>query len=84
MQRYYFHVHDGSAQPDAEGLGLPSRDAAWSEAVRSCGEMLRDIDGEFGRNTEWRMEVVDGLGQPVFTLRFVGQEHAPITAANSN
>jgi hypothetical protein len=84
MPHYYFHVHDGESRPDHEGVDLPSRNAAWSEAVRCCGQMLKDIDGRMGHQAEWRMEVVDGLGQPVFTPRFVGTEHGSHSAANSN
>ncbi len=84
MPRYHFHIHDGVSEPDLEGLELPSKHAAWSEAVRACGEMLKDIDGQLPAGREWMMEVTDGRGQTVFTLRFVGSEHGPKTAANSN
>ena len=75
MPRYHFNVHDGVDQPDSEGSEFPDRDAAWSEAVRCCGEMLKDVDGRLERNAEWRMNVTDENGEAVFTLRFVGTEH---------
>ena len=75
LPRYHFNVHDGVDLPDPEGSEFPDRDAAWSEAVRCCGEMLKDVDGRLERNAEWRMDVTDEDGQAVFTLRFVGTEH---------
>jgi hypothetical protein len=51
MPRYFFHMRDGSTVLDAEGTELPDLKAARDEAIRACGEMLRDIpntinDGE--------------------------------------
>ncbi len=46
--------------------------------------MLKDIDGELPTGAEWQMNVVDGGGEPIFTLRFVGIEHGVNAAANSN
>ena len=83
MPRYYFDIRDGVCAPDPDGLDLPDTQAAWSEAVRTCGAMLKDIDGQLPQG-EWRMEVTDESRQPVFTLRFVGTDHSRPAAANSN
>ena len=84
MPRYYFNIHDGKDLPDHEGLEFPSKEAAWSEAVRSCGEMLRDVAGNLPTGSEWRMNVTDGHGETVLILRFVGTESSRNVAANSN
>ena len=84
MPRYHFNVHDGKDLPDHAGVELRDRDAAWSEAVQTCGEMLKELAGRFGRNMEWRMDVTDAADQPLFTLRFAGTEHGSYVAANSN
>ena len=76
MPRFYFDIHDGVSQPDPDGSEMPDKDAAWSEAVRCCGEMLKDIDGQLQRGSEWRMDVTDEDRQPVFTLRFLSEDHS--------
>ncbi len=43
MQRYFFHLHDGRTTLDAEGVELPNLRAARGEAVRACGDLLRDV-----------------------------------------
>jgi hypothetical protein len=70
MPRYYFHVRDGVAFNDDVGTELPDEDAARAEAVRSSGEMLRDVGGRFWNSDEWLMSVVDESGAHVCGLRF--------------
>jgi len=61
MPRHYFHVtHDGPRTDDVIGVELPNRKAAFDEATRTCGEMMKDIDGQLAVGTDWKMEVVDG------------------------
>jgi hypothetical protein len=33
-------------EPDPSPMSFPDDQAAWSEAVQMCGEMLREIAGE--------------------------------------
>lgn len=75
MPRYFFHVHDSADIPDDGGTELADRNAAWGEAIRAGGEMLKDLDGRFNPASEWRMEVSDEAGNPVFTLRFSATDH---------
>jgi hypothetical protein len=70
----FFHVHDGCDRPDLEGTDLPNMRAVRPEAIRAAGEMLRDLDGA-SSGEEWRMEVTDGAGRPVLTLRFSATAH---------
>jgi hypothetical protein len=70
MPRYFFHVHDGADQPDPTGTEFADFKAARGEAVRACGEMLRDIDGDLPIGSEWRMDVADETGRTILTLRF--------------
>lgn len=67
MPKYFFHItQDGATNPDTAGIDLTDVKRAWSEAVVTCGEILRDLDGEF--DSEWRMDVEDDQG-PVFNIR---------------
>src|SRR5688500_2116799 len=75
MPRYYINLHDGEMRPDREGSELPHNHAAWSEAVRTCGEMLKNIDGDLPVNSKWEMEVSDEHGRTIFTLRFSANEN---------
>jgi hypothetical protein len=75
MPPFYFDViHDNqrSAQVSSE---LPDRDSAWRQAVRAAGDMIRDLGPRFRPGTEWRMDVADGAGQRIFSLRLIGEWH---------
>jgi hypothetical protein len=59
MARYFFNVQNGNdTYIDEIGDDLPDDHAAWSEATRSAGESLRDLDGRLQPGKEWRMEVM--------------------------
>ena len=47
-------------KPDPEPMELADDDTAWSEAIRMCGEMLRDTQGQIADGTIWEMIVLDG------------------------
>ena len=70
MPRYFFHVHDGTDRPDSRGSVLPDFKSAHAEAIMTCGEMLRDIDGDLPIGSEWRMDVADETGRTILSLRF--------------
>jgi hypothetical protein len=75
MPRYFFHVMDGYSDRDAEGTELPDIYAAQHQAVRTSGEILREMGAKFWDGTEWKLEVADEHGQILFTLRFSAEEH---------
>lgn len=79
MPRYFFHVIDGYSACDDEGTELPDIYAAQHLAIRTSGELLRDMGGEFWNGTEWKLEVTDEQGQTLFTLRFSAEEHLAST-----
>jgi hypothetical protein len=69
LPRYFFHVRDGTDMPDHVGTELPDVAVVREEAVRTVGEMLRDVAG-FWTGEEWRMTVLDEAGERVLLLRF--------------
>lgn len=77
MPRYFFHVRDGTSTPDDIGTDLPDIYSAQALAVRTCGEILRDMGARFWDGTEWRLEVADAQGQVLFVLRFSAEERLP-------
>ena len=74
MPRYFFHVHDGSSFFDTEGTELPDIYTAQARAIRTAGEILRDMGAKFWDGLEWKMEVADERGQILFVLRFSAEE----------
>jgi hypothetical protein len=45
MPLYFFNVQNGIETPDHVGTELPDKHAAWAEATKSCGDLIRNIDG---------------------------------------
>ena len=70
MARYFFNVLDGQTPDDAEGTELPDLYTAKKEAVRLCGEILRELNDTFGKDSDWRLEVTDDRRNVLFILRF--------------
>lgn len=79
MPRYFFHVTDGYSERDTEGTELPDIYTAQNQAIRTSGELLRDMGGEFWNGTEWKLEVTDEHGRILLTLRFSAEEHPALT-----
>ena len=49
---------------------LAGPEEARAQAVRTAGEMLRDVGGRFWNSGEWRMWVVDENGDIICALKF--------------
>jgi hypothetical protein len=67
MPRFYFNV--GLESPDRVGVVLPDRHSVRGEAIRSAGEMLRDLGGLLD-GPEWSMTVNNEIGEFVLKLSF--------------
>jgi hypothetical protein len=79
MPRYFFHAFDGYSTYDTEGTELSDIYAAQHQAIRTSGEMLRDMGARFWDGTDWKLEVTDEQGQVLFTLRFSAEERPALT-----
>ena len=75
MPQYFFDVVSPSPCPDCEGFELPDIYAAQAAAVRLCGEMIREIDGNFWEEPVWRLEVKSHDLSLLYTFTFSAQEH---------
>nr|WP_202966308.1 hypothetical protein [Treponema endosymbiont of Eucomonympha sp.] len=51
------------------GEELPDQDAAWVEATRTAGEMIKNLDGKLKPGRDWRMEVTDEFQNPLWEIR---------------
>jgi hypothetical protein len=59
----------GKDGTDMDGLDLPDFEAAWAEAVRTCGEMLRDFEGSLTPDQPFELAVTDEAGATLGRLR---------------
>ena len=79
MARYFFNIRDGQTPVDDGGTELPDLYTARKEAIRLCGETLREVDGALGSDSDWRLEVTDDQSKTLFILRFSMQAQDAIT-----
>ena len=75
MPRYFFNVAYAGSEPDTEGFVFDDIYAAQKAAVRMCGEIIKEIDGNFWDAPNWRLEILDHERTLVVTLTFSGQTH---------
>ena len=73
MPRYFFHIHNDRLYQDEEGTELPSLKEVWEQAGKTCGAMLKDLDGDFVLGREWQMEVRDESGGLCWRFHFVAE-----------
>ena len=70
MARFFFNILDDRTPVDEDGTELPDISTARSEAVRLCGEILREAGACFGSGTQWELEVTDDHRIRLLTFRF--------------
>jgi hypothetical protein len=71
LPRLFFHVDDGTVTTDEEGLEFSDLAAARREALRACGEMLREEPAVIWSGKPWRLwvtETSDASGKIIFSL----------------
>lgn len=76
MPRYYFNVRHRISEIDAEGVELADIHAAEIAAVKLCGELIKELDGNFWEAPVWRLEVTNAEQKILFRLTFSGDEHS--------
>lgn len=76
MPHYSFTITHGQEIIDPRyPLEFADDEAAWIEATKACGEMLRDLDGDLKAGPEWRMEVKRETGEVLYRLRFSAEAY---------
>ena len=76
MAKYFFVVRQGDQTSDeSDGIEFHDITAVQLEAIKSTGEILRDLDFPIEAGSEWRMEVVDEARKPLFSLRIIAELH---------
>ena len=74
MPRYYFDTYNGGPLLDSEGVDFPDIYTAQTQAIRTSGELLRDMGARFWDGMEWRLEIADAQRRVLFVLRFSAEE----------
>ena len=74
MPLYFFRISDGHyAGASDKGSEFASREAAWTEMTKVCGNLLGSLSRSLKQNAEWQMELLDEAKQPVFRIRLVAE-----------
>jgi hypothetical protein len=69
MPAYNFAFQRGGATTHDSSFELVDEHAAWEEATKACGEILKDIDGDLRKGGDLRVVVSADMGRPIFTIR---------------
>jgi hypothetical protein len=77
MPRFIFRVQHGELpeSPCVEDV-LSDNCAARKAALDMCADLAKDIVSGLREDSEWRLEVLDQSGKPVFRLRLLAESLA--------
>jgi hypothetical protein len=74
MSLYFFRISHGRYSGASEhGAEFESREAAWTELTKVCGNLVGGISRSLKQNAEWHMEILDEARKPVFRIRLVSE-----------
>jgi hypothetical protein len=72
VPRYYFHTQTDMRLTDPEGLELRGDTEARAEAIKACGEMVRDAPHSFWGSRPWTVTVTNGAGFVLYEVSMDG------------
>jgi hypothetical protein len=74
MSLYFFKISHGRYSGASDkGSEFESREAAWAEMTKVCGNLVGSISRSLKQNAEWHMELLDEAKKPVFRIRLVAE-----------
>ena len=73
MAQFSLQVIQGKFSNAGIEAGFENGEAARKEAISICAALARDIIVDMPLDSEWRMEVADEAGQPVFKIRILAE-----------
>ncbi len=74
MAHYTFRIRQGEGRSKRiVSSDWPDDDAAQVEAAGMFADMARDIADELQSNPEWKIEVADEAGKPIFRLSVLAE-----------
>jgi hypothetical protein len=68
LPRYFFHTQTDTRVSDEEGLELADHTEARAQAVRACGEMIRDAPEGFWSTRPWFVTITDQAGLVLYEI----------------
>jgi uncharacterized protein DUF6894 len=76
MSQYFFRISHGRYSGAADhGSEFESREDAWTEMTKVCGNLLGGIAHSLKQDGEWQMELLDETREPVFRIRLVAESY---------
>jgi len=78
VPRYFFHITDGQTFRDNVGTELPSLVEARREALLTFSDLVKNR--EDWKSDEWRIDIADGAGRALLTLKVRMEEVRPEAA----
>jgi hypothetical protein len=72
MALYTFRIRHGSRSSDVP-VDLPNDEAAWDEAAKVCGDLIRNTITALRDGPEWRLEVADDSGRVRHLFRLTSE-----------
>lgn len=79
MPRYLFHSQTDSRYSDSEGVEFATPHDARKEAIRLCGEMLKDSPEPFWGSRPWSVTVTNDAGLILWEIFIDGVSSAAVS-----
>ena len=76
MQRYFFHVSDGTELPDVDGKLLPDLRAARRHAAALLGRLMSEAPDDIWEGVDWQVVVKDQRGLHLLSIHIVTVQSA--------
>ncbi|MDP3690427.1 hypothetical protein [Bradyrhizobium sp.] len=74
MSQYFFRISHGRYSGASDQASeFESREDAWAEMTKVCGNLLGGISRSLKQDSEWCMELLDETRKPVFRIRLVAE-----------
>lgn len=73
VPHFSLHVIQGKFSNAGIEAAFENGEAARKEAISICAALARDIIVDMPLDSEWRMEVADETGKPVFKFRILAE-----------
>jgi hypothetical protein len=76
MPLFYFHTQTDTRSTDEEGVELAGPIEARREAIRTCGEIMRDAPEVFWGSRPWSVVVTNSVGLVLWEIYMDGVSSA--------
>jgi hypothetical protein len=74
MSLYFFRISHGRYSGASDhGSEFESREDAWTEMTKVCGDLVGGISNRLKQNGDWQMDLLDEAKKPVFRIRLVAE-----------